>query len=105
MDVDVGGGLRFEVRVRRMDMLILVRCAVHSAGRVSGRDSHLGCWLAVEMVIDGRLRQGKALLKSALRIWTASVGRSAKRKERARASPLPRPQCFAKNFTLSETSF
>lgn len=43
-------------------MLILVRCAVYSAGRVTGRYSHLGCWLAVEMVIDGRLRQGKALI-------------------------------------------
>jgi hypothetical protein len=44
-----------------MEMLILVRYFVHSAGRVTGRYSHLGCWLAVEMVIDGRLRQGKAL--------------------------------------------
>ena len=59
--MDIGGGLRFEVRVRRMDMVILVRWMVCSAGRVSGRYSHLGCWLAVEMVIDGRLRQGKAL--------------------------------------------
>ena len=42
-------------------MLILVRYAVYSAGRVTGQYSHLGCWLAVEMVIDGRLRQGKAL--------------------------------------------
>ena len=36
-------------------MLILVRYAVYSAGRVTGQYSHLGCWLAVEMVIDGRL--------------------------------------------------
>ena len=43
-------------------MLILVRYAVYSAGRVTGQYSHLGCWLAVEMVIDGRLRQGKALI-------------------------------------------
>jgi hypothetical protein len=50
-----------KVRVRRMEMLILVRYFVCSAGRVTGRYSHLGCWLAVEMVIDGRLRQGKAL--------------------------------------------
>lgn len=37
---------------------VCIRC---STGRVCGRNSHLGCWLAVEMGIDGRLRQGKAL--------------------------------------------
>lgn len=66
-------------------MLILVRYAVYSAGRVTGRYSHLGCWLAVEMVIDGRLRQGKALisrLNLAAHIQrSAAVGRQASRQQ------------------------
>jgi hypothetical protein len=66
-------------------MLILVRYAVYSAGRVTGQYSHLGCWLAVEMVIDGRLRQGKALisrLNLAAHIQrSAAVGRQASRQQ------------------------
>lgn len=93
MDVDVGGGLRFEVRVRRMDMLILVRCAVHSAGRVSGRDSHLGCWLAVEMVIDGRLRQGKALFS---KVEFGDHTRSSRGRQASRL--LPSTPAFPDSF-------
>ena len=43
-DVGIGGGLGFEVRVRRVEEAVfLVRCVLYPANRVSGRYSHLGC--------------------------------------------------------------
>lgn len=63
-----GGGLGFEVRVRRMEKAVfLVRCVLCSASRVFGRYSHLGCWLAVEMVYrwSSAARQGVVEVGSA----------------------------------------
>jgi len=89
--VGVCGGLGFEVRVRRIGKAVfLVRCVLYPGSRVSGQYSHLGCWLAVEMVIDGRLRQGKALLKVGCEFGQAAwVDLPSQEKGKSAASPLP----------------
>ena len=92
----VCGGLGFEVRVRLIGKAVfLVRCVLYPGSRVSGQYSHLGCWLAVEMVIDGRLRQGKALFKVVGNEFGSKRGRrQGKRKERG-TSPHPLHSCCA----------
>lgn len=75
--------------------VFLVRCVLYPASRACGRYSHLGCWLAVEMVIDGRLRQGKALFKVVGNEFGSKRGRrQGKRKERG-TSPHPLQSCCA----------